>query len=94
MALNEFILQKGQLFVQQVSMSGAKLENVVTLDNSPFLNGKISKVSDLSDLYSLDEYIIFDAGQATKFSLDGEYYYLIVFKITTFILQISLLPQH
>lgn len=77
MALNEFILQKGQILVQQVSMSGAKEENIVILDNSPFLNGKVSKVNDLSDKYTLDDYIVFDAGQATKFSLNGEYYYLI-----------------
>ena len=51
------------------------LEDVV-LDNSPFLYGIVQRVSDLSDMYAIDDYVLFDAGNATKFTLNGDYYYL------------------
>lgn len=77
MALSDFILKKGQMLLQQVSMVEALPENVLTLDNSPFLNGRVAKVSALSDMYTVDDYIVFDAGTSTKFTLNGEFYYLI-----------------
>jgi hypothetical protein len=70
MTLSDLILEKGQIMLMQTL-----LEDVV-LDNSPFLYGIVQRVSDLSDMYAIDDYVLFDAGNATKFTLNGDYYYL------------------
>jgi hypothetical protein len=71
MTLSDLILEKGQIVLSQ-----AVLELAPVLDNSPFLYGSVQRVSDLSDMYTIDDTVLFDAGTATKFSLDGGYYYL------------------
>jgi hypothetical protein len=70
MILSDLILKKGEIMLTQTIIEGT------VLDNSPFLYGIVQRVSDLSDMYAIDDYVMFDAGTATKFSLDGEYYYL------------------
>lgn len=77
MGLGNFILKKDQILLEEVSMEDAKDDDILILDNSPFLNGKVAKVSALSDMYNVDDYIVFDAGTSTKFTLNGGYYYLV-----------------
>ena len=77
MGLGNFILKKDQILLQQVSMEDAKDDDVLTLDNSPFLNGRVAKVSALSDMYIVDDYVVFNAGTSTKFLLDNQFYYLV-----------------
>jgi hypothetical protein len=43
----------------------------------PFLYGNVERVSDLTDMYAIDDKVLFDAGTATKLTVDDEYYYLI-----------------
>jgi hypothetical protein len=71
MTLSDLILEKGQIMLTQTSIE----DNY--LDNSPFLYGNVERVSDLTDMYAIDDKVLFDAGTATKISLNNEYYYLI-----------------
>ena len=71
MPLSNIILKKGQIVVAQTA------SDKVVLDNSPYLQGEVSRASDLSDMYAIGDTILFDAGRATKFTISGGYYYLI-----------------
>lgn len=71
MTLSDFILKKGEIMLtQQV------IEDVP--NNSPFIFGKIERVSDLSDMYVLDEIVFFDAREATSITIEDVTYYLTI----------------
>lgn len=70
MILSDLILKKGEIILTQTTLEQP------LLDNSPFLYGVVMSVSDLTDMYAVDDVVMFDAGTATKFFLDGGYYYL------------------
>ena len=71
MVLSDLILKKGEIMLTQTL-----IENI-NLDNTPFLYGNVERVSDLTDMYAIDDKVLFDASAATKFTVDDEYYYLI-----------------
>lgn len=72
MAVPPLILKKGEILVYQGS-SPLNIE----LQNSPFLNGAVALVSDLTDEYSVEDNVLFDPTNATKFKYDSVNYYLI-----------------
>lgn len=74
MTISDIILNKGEIILKQTIV-----ENIY-LDNCPFLYGVVNKTNDLSDDYNVDDIVLFNAGTATKFLLDNNYYYLILEK--------------
>ena len=71
MTLSDIILKKGEIMLTQIN-----IENIF-LDNTSYIYGNIERVNDLSDMYAIDDKVLFDADNATKFTVDGEYYYLV-----------------
>ena len=67
-----FILKKGQLLLVQNALSGS---GMVT-DNSPFLYGQVQQVNDMCDMYKADDYVLFDASGAVRFTYADVFYYL------------------
>lgn len=67
-----FILKKGQILLVQNAISAS---GMVT-DNTPFLYGQVQQVNDLCDMYKAEDYVLFDASNAIKFTFDSIYYYL------------------
>jgi hypothetical protein len=69
-----FVLKKGQILIMQNANSAS---GMIT-DNSPFLYGQVQQASDLSDMYKADDYILFDASSAIRFTFEDVYYYLTI----------------
>lgn len=72
MAAPDLTLNKGQILLIQSSTSLG-----IEVDNSPFLNGVVSLINDLSDLYIVGDLVLFDPTNATKFKYSSEDYFLI-----------------
>lgn len=71
MTLSDIILNKGEVLLSQIIIE------YIILDNSPYLYGNVEKANDLSDMYAKGDKVMFDADNATKFTVDGGYYYLV-----------------
>ena len=71
------ILRKEQLIVVQKLNDK---DDSPTLDNSPFLYGTVVAISQLQDLYRVNDVIIFDASNSTQFTLvsDPGYFYNLI----------------
>ena len=70
---DDLILKKGQIIITQ--SSGGTISNF-NLDNSPLLFGTVQKTSDLSELYTVGDTVLFDPTGATKFSISVTKYFL------------------
>lgn len=64
MALDNFILKKGQVVVTQ-DVSSASGMNATS---NSITYGYVEKVSDLSDMYAVGDYIIFNAADSVNFT--------------------------
>jgi len=67
-----FILKKYQVLLTQRQNSAS---GMIT-DGTPFLYGYIEQVNDLSDMYIVGEYVLFDGSDAIRFTYDGILYFL------------------
>lgn len=72
MALTDLILKQGQIIVMQNDISSAG----VNTDIQPLLFGEVTRVSDLSLFYEAGNYVIFNPGGATKFTISGVNFFL------------------
>lgn len=68
----DIILNKGQILLTQTT-SGLG----IVMNNSPFINGTVELVNDLSDTWEVGDLVLFDPLEANKFSFDGDIFYLI-----------------
>ena len=67
----DIVLNKNQVLLTQTT-SGLG----IVMDNSPFLNGTVALVNDLSGLCTAGDLVLFDPTNATKFIFEGDVYYL------------------
>jgi hypothetical protein len=72
MALTDFVLKKEQVVVTVDVTSASGMDLFTSIFNYAY----VEKVSDLSDMYSVGDYVIFDPTDATKFTFEGVFYYL------------------
>jgi hypothetical protein len=70
MTLSDLILKKGQILISQII-----IENIY-LDGSAFLYGNVEIANDLSDMYDIDDKVMFNPSNATRFSIDDTLYHL------------------
>jgi hypothetical protein len=70
MTLSDIVLKKGQILIRQII-----IENIY-LDSSAYIYGNVELVSDLTDMYSIDDKIMFNPANAVRFSIDDILYHL------------------
>lgn len=72
MSVPDITLNKGMILLTQ-SASGLG----IVMDNSPFVNAAVAKINDLEENYKVEDLILFDPTNATKFIYDDTNYYLV-----------------
>ena len=63
MTLSDIILKKGEVMLTQIV-----IEDIP--NNSPFIFGNIERISDLSDMYGVDDKVMFDNGKSTSLIIE------------------------
>ena len=69
MTLSDIILKKGEIMLTQVV-----IENIP--NNSPFIFGNVERPSDLSDMYAIDDKVIFDNSKSISLTIEDVNYFL------------------
>lgn len=70
MTLSDIILKKEQILIRQII-----IENIY-LDGSAFLYGNVEIANDLSDMYNIDDKVMFNPSNATRFTINDILYHL------------------